>query len=460
MEQETAHASPRAACLRAARLDQLRAGEEDLTVLKPGPGETPAGKRLYTYLEGQAKTHFDARRKAVAALKTPEDVAKRQAELQGEVPRGARRAAAEKTPLNARVVGRDARDGYRVERVIYESRPGTPRHGHALPARRQAAVPRRARPLRPQRQRQGGRDVSADQHPAGQERHGRALLRPDRPGGAGPGARRRRASRRSTGSTTEHTMARHRRPLLVGRSTAGYRIWDGIRSLDYLASRPEIDPTRLGCTGNSGGGTLTAYLMALDDRIVAAAPSCYITSLERLFATIGPQDAEQNITGQVAFGMEHADYVTMRGPEADPALRRHAGLLRHPGTLGHLPRGEADLRPARPRRARRPLRVGREARLHPAQARGVHALDAPLAAREGRRSPSRPTSRSPPTRTSSARRPARCSASSTARSRSSTSTPSGPRSSTGNGPTSSAVGPSMRSGPRSASGWRSPRRCR
>jgi cephalosporin-C deacetylase-like acetyl esterase len=103
--------------------------------------------------------------------------------------------------------------------------------------------------------------------------------------------------------------------LLVGRQTASYRIWDGIRSLDYLASRPEVDPTKLGCTGNSGGGTLTAYLMALDDRIVAGAPSCYITSLERLFATIGPQDAEQNITGQVAFGMEHADFITMRAPK-------------------------------------------------------------------------------------------------------------------------------------------------
>jgi hypothetical protein len=71
---------------------------------------------------------------------------------------------------------------------------------------------------------------------------------------------------------------------------------------------------RLGCTGNSGGGTMTSYLMALDDRIAVAAPSCYITSLERLFATIGPQDAEQNITGQVAAGMEHADYVTLHAP--------------------------------------------------------------------------------------------------------------------------------------------------
>jgi len=115
------------------------------------------------------------------------------------------------------------------------------------------------------------------------------------------------------GSTSEHSMVGVG-ALLVGSSCATYRIWDGIRSLDYLASRPEVDPLRLGCTGNSGGGTLTAYLMALDDRILAAAPSCDIPSLERLFATIGPQDAEQNITGQVAFGMEHADYVTLRAP--------------------------------------------------------------------------------------------------------------------------------------------------
>jgi dienelactone hydrolase len=114
-------------------------------------------------------------------------------------------------------------------------------------------------------------------------------------------------------STGEHTLIGVG-ALLVGQGTATYRIWDGIRSLDYLESRPEIDPTRLGCTGCSGGGTLTSYLMALDDRIVCAAPSCYITSLERLFATIGPQDAEQNITGQVALGIEHADYLTMHAP--------------------------------------------------------------------------------------------------------------------------------------------------
>jgi hypothetical protein len=63
---------------------------------------------------------------------------------------------------------------------------------------------------------------------------------------------------------------------LLGRNTARFEIWDGMRAIDYLQSRPEVDPQRIGCTGNSGGGTQTSYLMALDDRIGAAAPSCYL----------------------------------------------------------------------------------------------------------------------------------------------------------------------------------------
>jgi dienelactone hydrolase len=102
--------------------------------------------------------------------------------------------------------------------------------------------------------------------------------------------------------------------MLLGRNTARFEIWDGMRGIDYLQSRPEVDPTRIGCTGNSGGGTQTSYLMSLDDRIIAAAPSCYITSFKRLLSTIGPQDAEQNIYGQLAFGMDHADYLMMRAP--------------------------------------------------------------------------------------------------------------------------------------------------
>ena len=54
--------------------------------------------------------------------------------------------------------------------------------------------------------------------------------------------------------------------------------------------------------------------MALDDRVVCAAPACYLTTMRRLIETIGPQDAEQNVFGQVAFGLDQPDYVMMRAP--------------------------------------------------------------------------------------------------------------------------------------------------
>jgi cephalosporin-C deacetylase-like acetyl esterase len=289
----------------------LAAAGEDLTVLRPNAKGSPPNKMLYAYLQAQAKKHFDARRQAVAALKTPADVKRRQADLKARF-RAALGGFPEKTPLKARVVGKVKRDGYRIERVIYESRPN-----HHVTANLYLPEGKPPFPgvLVPCGHSDNGKAAEAYQRACVlMAKNGLAVLCYDP---IGQGERIQLLDEKGKpaikGSTTEHTMAGVG-ALLVGQNTATYRIWDGIRSLDYLAGRQEVDPKRLGCTGNSGGGTLTAYLMALDDRIRAAAPSCYITSLERLFATIGPQDAEQNIAGQVAFGMEHADYVTMRAP--------------------------------------------------------------------------------------------------------------------------------------------------
>ena len=286
--------------------------DDDLSVLPRGPGEPMPAKRLDAYLQARLGDHFDARRQAVAGLKTPEDVAKRQAALRSAFREAVGELPAEKTPLNPRVVGRDRRDGYTVERVIYESRPG-----HHVTAN--LYLPDGPPPfpgvLVPCGHSENGKAAETYQRMSILlAKNGMAALCYD-PIGQGERVQWLDPAGKPAvkGSTTEHTLLGIG-SLLVGRSAAGYRVWDGIRSLDYLASRPEVDPSRLGCTGNSGGGTETAYLMALDDRIVAAAPSCYITSLERLFATIGPQDAEQNLTGQVALGIEHADFVTMRAP--------------------------------------------------------------------------------------------------------------------------------------------------
>jgi cephalosporin-C deacetylase-like acetyl esterase len=284
--------------------------QEDLSVLKPD-GEVPPRRMLRTYLLAEAQKHFDARRAAVAALKTPDDVRRRQRELRAKFIE-ALGGFPERTPLRPRVVGKVQSDGYRIEKVVYESRP---EHHVTATLYLPEGKPPFPGVLMPIGHSANGKAAEYVQRGAILlAKHGIAVLAYDP---IGQGERRQLLAVQGKpaipASTSEHTLAGIG-ALLVGRNTASYRVWDGIRSLDYLAGRPEIDPKRLGCTGCSGGGTLTSYLMALDDRIAAAAPSCYVTSLERLFATIGPQDAEQNITGQVAFGMEHADYLTLRAP--------------------------------------------------------------------------------------------------------------------------------------------------
>lgn len=272
---------------------------------------TTPSTMLNRYLMDQAKPLFEARKAAVAALKTPEQVHERQAALRAFLLRSLSQFP-ERTPLNPKVVGTIPGAGYRIERVIFESRPK--HHVTALlyiPAG-QGPFPGVLLPC--------GHASNAKAYDQYQQasallaRGGAAVLCYDP---IGQGERLQmldQAGKPLVQGTDEHTMAGIG-ALLVGRQLASYRIWDGMRALDYLAGRPEVDPARLGCTGNSGGGTLTSYLMTLDDRIAAAAPGCYITSLERLFATLGPQDAEQNITGQVAAGLNHADYLTIRAPK-------------------------------------------------------------------------------------------------------------------------------------------------
>ena len=103
--------------------------------------------------------------------------------------------------------------------------------------------------------------------------------------------------------------------ILVGRNTATFEVWDAMRAIDYLVSRDDIDASKLGVCGTSGGGTQTSYIMNLDERIKLAAPSCYICSFfGDLTHNLGPQDGEQNIWGQLKFGADHADYLFLRAP--------------------------------------------------------------------------------------------------------------------------------------------------
>ena len=102
---------------------------------------------------------------------------------------------------------------------------------------------------------------------------------------------------------------------LIGSNVARYFVWDGIRGVDYLMSRAEVDASRIGVTGNSGGGTQTAYLMMADPRIAAAMPCGYITSREAYRKTGQPHDAEQNIFGAIREGLNYDDFITCFAPK-------------------------------------------------------------------------------------------------------------------------------------------------
>jgi dienelactone hydrolase len=122
------------------------------------------------------------------------------------------------------------------------------------------------------------------------------------------------ASRQQHWGTTSHNIT-GAQASLVGWSQAGLHAFDAMRCLDAMEVDPRIDPKRLGMCGQSGGGTQTAQLSAIDPRILASAPACYITSLPALARTIGPQDEEQNLFGQVRAGVDHADYLIARAPK-------------------------------------------------------------------------------------------------------------------------------------------------
>lgn len=314
--------SPRGPCLSLFALVLLftvghttgRAAVDDLTVFTRMPGP-PSGEMMSVYLKGLAFAALDRRDAEFEKLKNVQQLeswqrSRREAFLfaLGGFP--------DRTPLNARVTGHLASTDYRLEKLVFESQPGffvtatlylplTPGPhpvvvhptGHSANAKARDIYQRASIVLA----KNGIACLCYDPVGQGERRH--YFLPDGRP--------------RFVGTSQEHRLMGVGCTLL-GTNVARYMIWDGMRAVDYLQSRDDIDPARIGATGISGGGTNSSYLAALDDRIVASAPGCYLTGFRRLLETIGPQDAEQNLFGQIANGLDHGDYVMMQAPR--PAL--------------------------------------------------------------------------------------------------------------------------------------------
>jgi dienelactone hydrolase len=303
------------------------AADDALRVLTPGADGTAPGEQFERWLRGELYELIDRRTAAVEKLKSAAECRTWQEERRafflrqiGGLP--------ERTPLNSRVVGVLQGRGYRVEKILFESRPGF--HVTAnlyLPD----SPPPWPAVLVPVGHSHNGKAWGSYQRTCILlARHGMAALVYD-PVGQGERYQMLDLSRARTHfadsattpvphpavqhlCTIEHT-ALGLSSALLGANVAQFRIWDGMRAIDYLQSRADIRPDKIGCAGQSGGGTLTAYLMALDERIVAAAPVGFLTTFRRVIDSVsGPQDGEQNIFGQLAFGLDEADYVNMRAP--------------------------------------------------------------------------------------------------------------------------------------------------
>jgi hypothetical protein len=218
------------------------------------------------------------------------------------------------TPLEAQTVGTVEGDGFRVERVIFQSRPQhyvtanlylpdgrtEPRGavlflcGHHGQAKHQPEYQSVCQHLV-----LAGLVVLA-QDPIGQgERF--SYYEPTLGDSTIPSG------------TREHDYA-GAQCLPLGDGIARYFLHDAMRGIDYLQSRPEVDGTRIGVTGNSGGGTQSFLVMMGDPRIAAAAPATFTMNRETYLWAGGAQDAEQIWPGFTARGFDHEDVLLAMTP--------------------------------------------------------------------------------------------------------------------------------------------------
>jgi len=287
---------------------------DELNFLKSLTDFQQVRSMLPSHVNGRAAALLQERSAEIERISTQEDIETRRAYIR-EKTLQALGGLPERTPLNPRTVAVLDREDYQIEKVIFESQPRFYVTANLyIPKLGKAPYPAILFPL--------GHEEGAKAHSAWQQvlvslaRKGFVALAWDT---LGQGERVQLydpdfGESKVLRSTTEHTLMGIQ-CLLIGDNLARYTIWDGMRALDYLVSRPEVDAARIGCTGNSGGGTHTAYLSALDDRIKVAAPSCFLTSWRRLLKTIGPQDAEQCLPPWLGSGLDHPDFVHAFAPK-------------------------------------------------------------------------------------------------------------------------------------------------
>ena len=268
-------------------------------------GQQDSPDPLLRWMDRIAQEHLAQREREVAQIRNITDAARRKQQVRARLLEIIGGLPDYRGPLNARITGRLENKTYTLEKVIFESLPRYYVTGNVY------------RPSQPGRY--PAVLMSAGHTTLGKtENHrmsanlaakGFVVLAYDPVGlGERMQAYDRRTGRGIAGCCANEHLQAGVQSMLIGQSVARYFIWDSMRAIDYLVSRPDVDPARLGAAGCSGGGCQTTYVAALDPRVKAAAPACFINSLRVLFTGPYP-DSEMSLPRFLSSRLDHADFL-------------------------------------------------------------------------------------------------------------------------------------------------------
>ncbi|MFC4870758.1 acetylxylan esterase [Negadavirga shengliensis] len=288
--------------------------EENLDVFQQWIRWNNPGSLLIHHLTKQARDLYEKRDREIAELRTKSDWMNRQRtvrdkldELAGTFP--------EKTLLKPQITGTIKRQGYRIDKIVFEAFPGYYVTGCLyVPEGLQGKAPAILNVI--------GHNQEAFRNPLYQvinhnlAMKGMIVLAIDPPG---QGEHLQYFDPDINFSAIGYTVMEHNyfgnQCAISGVSAAKYFIWEGIRAIDYLVSRNDVDPDRIGVTGFSGGGTVTSYIAAFDDRVKVSVPCSWSTTNRRQLETKGIQDAEASFIGGLAEGITLEDFLEVRAPK-------------------------------------------------------------------------------------------------------------------------------------------------
>jgi len=286
---------------------------------------------LNTYLVQQMHKQYDERRKnfdkALISKQSVtgyiESIKKKFLQILGDLP--------EQSSLNAKTTGTIRQDGYKIEKIVYESFP----HHHVTS---NLYIPAGKGPFPAALLFCGHEDLSKATESYQQTallfvKNGFVVFVID------PVSQSERyqltdekGKPLTRGGTTEHTLL-NEASNLFGNSAPAYELWDNVRGLDYLVTRKEVDTSKIGCLGNSGGGMQTIYFAAWDQRVKVIAPCSYLANRERTMEMTGPADGCAQIPGEGKMQLELSDYLIAAAPKPLLILAGRYDFIDYTGTV-------------------------------------------------------------------------------------------------------------------------------